>query len=233
MTKHLMTGAEITGGADVRPAVEPAPDLRDIINRRLAEMLCKELNYNFEADRINRIAQIMRELMAAGYPASNAVSEALDLELLLYGDPHAPADTIKGFVPQAQPDRNFRADSLSPVPVESLDDTFPTPAALDVLINRIYCAWQTRRMTPDAIARALFSHDDRATLLTNPKFENAIDAAPALSRTGERIFGIPFETRTWMPPGKAALVSQCNCPDASEENHFIKRHVVIITGLET
>lgn len=65
----------------------PIEELETEISKRLCRELTLRLGYSFDDERIKRMAMDMREIMAQGFSGAFAVAEALDTELLLYGDP--------------------------------------------------------------------------------------------------------------------------------------------------
>lgn len=75
-------------------------NIRRIIHRKLAEAMCKELGYMFESERVDRISDESMKMMDAGVDIPNALVDALHDELILYGDPNAPAVKTEGILRQ-------------------------------------------------------------------------------------------------------------------------------------
>jgi hypothetical protein len=63
---------------------------RDLLHLEIVRYMTTGMGYNLSEDRLQRIAKDSRAFMDAGYPFVIAYTEALEVELLLYGDPKAP-----------------------------------------------------------------------------------------------------------------------------------------------
>lgn len=71
--------------------MDDGPNIRDIVANELAGKLCAALGYKFAVERTQRIAEQMDKLVQEGWGGPASFAEALEIELLLYGDPDAPA----------------------------------------------------------------------------------------------------------------------------------------------
>lgn len=78
--------------------VDALTDLHAYIARSLVDTLLPHTGYDLDSERRVRIAQTMRELVEVGFPASLAFYEALDAEILLYGDPKATGEEPVGIL---------------------------------------------------------------------------------------------------------------------------------------
>jgi len=65
----------------------PIEEIETEISERLCRELTNRLGYSFDDERIKRMATDVREIVAQGYGGAFTIGEALDMELLLYGDP--------------------------------------------------------------------------------------------------------------------------------------------------
>lgn len=63
-------------------------DIHKIISYEFATELTKLMGYSFLPDRIQRIADEARYAVEHGIPAAWAYAHAVDLEILMYGDPN-------------------------------------------------------------------------------------------------------------------------------------------------
>lgn len=64
-------------------------ELETEISEALYRELTSRLGYSFDDERIKRMAADVRDIVAQGFGGAFAVSEALDTELIMYGDPLA------------------------------------------------------------------------------------------------------------------------------------------------
>lgn len=67
----------------------PVEELETEISERLCRELTKRLGYSFDDERIKRMAADVRDIVAQGFGGAFAMGEALDMELIMYGDPLA------------------------------------------------------------------------------------------------------------------------------------------------
>ena len=65
----------------------PIEEIETEISERLCRELTNRLGYSFDDERIKRMAADMREIVAQGFGGAFAMSEALDTELVMYGNP--------------------------------------------------------------------------------------------------------------------------------------------------
>jgi hypothetical protein len=72
-------------------------DLKHEIAERLVSLISREMGYDFEQDRIERIAEMSIKLSRNGYATLWSTAYAFEHDFFLYGDPHAPVPDIKGF----------------------------------------------------------------------------------------------------------------------------------------
>lgn len=73
---------------DIDSILSGKTDMRTAIHAELTEVVCKKLGYEFSAERLARIAFESCAAMdecSAPFPA--AFAHALELELVMYGDP--------------------------------------------------------------------------------------------------------------------------------------------------
>lgn len=69
------------------------------VDREMAEQISVKLGFNLDADRLDRIAKDARAIFGElGCSMAFAFGEAFDMEILLYGDPHAPKQQFIGLV---------------------------------------------------------------------------------------------------------------------------------------
>lgn len=64
-------------------------DVGLLISLEFASELTKRMGYDFSPERIKRIADEARVAIEAGLCASDAYGRAVDLELVMYGDPNS------------------------------------------------------------------------------------------------------------------------------------------------
>lgn len=62
-------------------------NIREEVNRELVARLCAALGYTFDEERTRRIAKEAQKMIDQGNSASAAFPEALEVDLILYGDP--------------------------------------------------------------------------------------------------------------------------------------------------
>lgn len=62
--------------------------MRELVNIEITSALCRGFDYNFDEKRLKRIAEKACELIDESIPAYLAFASALDLDLMLYGDPN-------------------------------------------------------------------------------------------------------------------------------------------------
>lgn len=74
-------------------------NLEHEIDKDFAKELCANMGYFLLPERIERIAVAARQTMKQGVPASSAFAEALEVDLLMYGDPKAynPDEVVSGY----------------------------------------------------------------------------------------------------------------------------------------
>lgn len=59
------------------------------IDKEFAAALCAKMGYRFPPERTERIAKAARQSMNQGESASEAFADALEADVLMYGDPKA------------------------------------------------------------------------------------------------------------------------------------------------
>lgn len=64
-------------------------DVHLLLSREFASELTQRMGYSFDTERIDRIADEAREAIKAGLTASEAYAHAVDMELVMYGDPNS------------------------------------------------------------------------------------------------------------------------------------------------
>lgn len=69
--------------------METEIDVHLLLSREFASELTKRMGYEFNAERITRIADEAREAIKAGATACEAYAHAVDTELVMYGDPNS------------------------------------------------------------------------------------------------------------------------------------------------
>lgn len=69
-------------------------NLRKCISTGIAQEMCEKLGYDFDDERVGRIAANMDALVQLGCGGAKSFGDALEVELMLYGDPQK-IDRIK------------------------------------------------------------------------------------------------------------------------------------------
>lgn len=73
------------------------------LHLEIVKHVTEAVGYDFDIERLERIAENSQEIMDIGAPFPWAYAEALDVELLLYGDPLFPnGPLMKGFINEQQ-----------------------------------------------------------------------------------------------------------------------------------
>lgn len=71
-----------------------AAEVHELVSLEFAGALTQRMGYIFPSERARRIADEARLAISEGMPPAHAYAHALDLELVMHGDPHCKDELI-------------------------------------------------------------------------------------------------------------------------------------------